>query len=161
MKKILTLCMVYNDTHILLGMKKRGFGQGRWNGFGGKIHPNESIEQAATRELKEEAGITPHQITKRAILNFEFENDPQILETHVFSVSRFLGTPQETEEMNPQWFEFSQILFQDMWPDDKYWIPFLLQGKNFWAHFYFKNVNEVLRYQVKEIFSFDNIPVMT
>lgn len=161
MKKILTLCMVYNNTHILLGMKKRGFGQARWNGFGGKLHPNESIEQAAIRELKEEAGIMPLGTTKRGILNFEFENDPQILETHVFSVSGFFGTPQETEEMNPRWFEFSQIPFKEMWPDDKYWIPFLLQGKNFWARFYFKNINEVLRHEVKEIFSFNNIPVIT
>jgi len=33
-------------------MKKRGFGQGKWNGFGGKVEPNESIEQAAIREMK-------------------------------------------------------------------------------------------------------------
>jgi len=139
-------------------MKKRGFGQGRWNGFGGKLRPHESIEHAAARELEEEAGIVSLEHTKRGILNFEFENDPQILETHVFSTSRFLGTPRETEEMNPQWFEVSQIPFHEMWPDDRYWIPFLLQGKNFWGHFYLKNTNEMIRYEVKEISSFVDTP---
>jgi hypothetical protein len=37
MKKILTLCVPINDGKVLLGMKKRGFGAGRWNGFGGKM----------------------------------------------------------------------------------------------------------------------------
>jgi len=76
----------------------------------------------------------------------------------VFSTSRFLGTPRETEEMNPQWFEVSQIPFHEMWPDDRYWIPFLLQGKNFWGHFYLKNTNEMIRYEVKEISSFVDTP---
>ena len=38
-------------------MKKRGFGAGRWNGFGGKVAPAETIEDAARRELLEEAGV--------------------------------------------------------------------------------------------------------
>ena len=43
-KKIMTLCCIYNNGRILLGMKKRGFGAGRWNGFGGKVHDGETIE---------------------------------------------------------------------------------------------------------------------
>jgi hypothetical protein len=37
MKKILTLTIIYQHPRVLLGMKKRGFGAGRWNGFGGKV----------------------------------------------------------------------------------------------------------------------------
>lgn len=36
-------------TLVLLGMKKRGFGAGKWNGFGGKVQPGETIEEAARR----------------------------------------------------------------------------------------------------------------
>jgi hypothetical protein len=42
---------------VLLGLKKRGFGAGKWNGFGGKVEQGESIRTAAIREMKEEAGI--------------------------------------------------------------------------------------------------------
>jgi len=36
-KKILTLAFIYKGEKVLLGYKKRGFGEGRWNGFGGKV----------------------------------------------------------------------------------------------------------------------------
>lgn len=42
---------------ILLGMKKRGFGMGKWNGFGGKVEPGETIEEGALREMAEESGV--------------------------------------------------------------------------------------------------------
>ena len=47
--KLLTLAFVRDATRILLGYKKRGFGAGRWNGFGGKVHQGEGIPQAAIR----------------------------------------------------------------------------------------------------------------
>ena len=34
---------------VLLGMKKRGFGAGKYNGFGGKIEENESNYDGAVR----------------------------------------------------------------------------------------------------------------
>ncbi len=48
--KILTLLFVLKEGQILLGMKKRGFGKGRWNGFGGKVAVGEeTIEEGAIR----------------------------------------------------------------------------------------------------------------
>lgn len=47
--KLLTLVMVVQPGRVLLGMKKRGFGAGRWNGFGGKVQAGETIEDAARR----------------------------------------------------------------------------------------------------------------
>lgn len=47
--KLLTLVMIMKNNQILLGMKKRGFGVNRWNGFGGKLQQGESILDAAKR----------------------------------------------------------------------------------------------------------------
>lgn len=47
--KLLTLVLIHQNTRLLLGMKKRGFGVGRWNGFGGKVQPGETILEAAER----------------------------------------------------------------------------------------------------------------
>ena len=47
--KLLTLVLVVQPGRVLLGMKKRGFGEGKWNGFGGKVQSGETIEEAARR----------------------------------------------------------------------------------------------------------------
>lgn len=151
MKKILTLCVIHKDSSILLGMKKQGLGKGYWNGFGGKLNLGETIENAAKRELKEEIGITAFDIKKRGVLNFKLQDEPEILEVHVFSTSDFKGKPIETEEMRPQWFKINEIPYDKMWPDDKYWLPLLLNGKKFRGNFYFGENEKLLQYQIEEI----------
>lgn len=47
--KLYTLIVVCNEDKILLGFKKRGFGAGKWNGFGGKVEPGENIVNCAKR----------------------------------------------------------------------------------------------------------------
>jgi 8-oxo-dGTP diphosphatase/2-hydroxy-dATP diphosphatase len=147
-KRILTLCIIHKDSKILLGMKKRGFGVGFWNGFGGKVKEGESIEEAAKRETKEEIGVVPLDLKKMGILRFQFKGEPEILEVHVFSCSNFEGEIKETEEMKPKWFKIEQIPFDQMWPDDKYWLPLLLKGKNFRGKFYFEG-RKLVDYQIE------------
>jgi 8-oxo-dGTP diphosphatase/2-hydroxy-dATP diphosphatase len=102
MKKQLTLCMVCSEDKILLGFKKRGFGEGKWNGFGGKVDQEESIEVAASRELKEEVDLESVTMDKVGIIDFSFESDPQILQVHIFKITDYIGEPKESEEMKPQ-----------------------------------------------------------
>ena len=146
MKKVLTLCIVHQGDKVLLGFKKRWFGAGRWNGFGGKVQEGEGVEEAAKRELVEEAGIVPQSMEQRGVFYFTFEGDPEEIEVPFFCVTEFTGEPKESEEMRPQWFGVNEIPFSQMWPDDIYWFPFFLAGKNFNGQFYFKDHNTILRY---------------
>ena len=81
-----TLCYLIKEKphrQVLLGLKKRGFGEGKLNGFGGKVKENETIEQAALRELEEETGLTDIPLAEfgrvivnnRHILYYFFGND--------------------------------------------------------------------------------------
>ncbi len=149
-KKILTLCIVHQENCVLLGMKKRGFGMGRWNGFGGKVLENERIEDATRREAREEAGITLGDIAKLGVLDFEFEGNPQILEVHIFKVANFSGEPMETGEMKPRWFNIDQIPYETMWPDDIYWLPMFLAGKKFKGRFLFGKGDTILEQKLIE-----------
>src|SRR3989338_8001265 len=110
-KKLLTLCIPYTENRILLGMKKRGFGQGRWNGFGGKVEAGETIDASASRELREEAGIIPVDLRKAGMFEFLFEDDTEDIQMHLFCSSQFIGEPSETEEMRPPWFAHNEIPF--------------------------------------------------
>jgi len=138
MKKLVTtLCIIHQHPRILLGMKKRGFGAGRWNGFGGKIKTGESIEDATKREMQEESGVEIENLDKVGIMEFEFKGNPEIIEVHVFKSENFEGEIIESEEMKPQWFHVDEIPFKEMWPDDLYWMPLFLKGKKFKGKFLF------------------------
>lgn len=152
MKKIKipqTICLIHERDRVLLGMKKRGFGAGRWNGFGGKVHSDESIEQAAKREMLEECGIEIKELHEVGIINFEFDGKPDMPEVHIFSVTEYKGKPKETEEMLPKWFKETKIPFDKMWPDDIYWMPLFLKNKNFSGYFLFGEGDSILK---KELF---------
>ena len=152
MKKLLTLCVVHQDSRILLGMKKRGFGEGRWNGFGGKVHDGETLDAAARRELTEEAGIIAQDMEKAGILTFIFkEKEEEPLEAHIFSASTFEGEPYETEEMAPRWFPVDEIPYHAMWPADQYWLPLLLHGKRFTGTIIFEGFDRVIKQDIREV----------
>lgn len=157
-KKILTLCCIYNEKEILLGeIKKEGKLKGMFNGFGGKVEQDETIDEAAVRELQEEAGILPLDMKKRGVMNFFMEEDGNpfahgpMMQVHVYSATKFQGDPIETDEMRPQWFSRENIPYSNMWPDDVYWLPMLLEGKNFEGTFYLKDPKTITKYELKEV----------
>ncbi|KPP69871.1 7,8-dihydro-8-oxoguanine triphosphatase-like, partial [Scleropages formosus] len=135
---------------VLLGLKKRGFGAGRWNGFGGKVQPGETIEQAAKRELLEESGLTVDTLDKIGNIKFEFVGETEILDVHIFRTDTFTGYPTESDEMSPAWFDCDKIPFDQMWPDDKLWFPFMLQRKKFLAYFKFQGHDLILEQKIEE-----------
>ncbi len=98
-------------------MKKRGFGKVKWNGFGRKPEKGEDIHDAAVRETKEEAelDISRKDIKKIGKLNFNFSAKPGWYQTvHLFMAKTWQGSPKESEEMKPKWFEFKKIPFEKM-----------------------------------------------
>jgi mutator protein MutT len=139
-----TLLFLLKDDHILLAMKKRGFGVGRWNGVGGKIEPGETIEQAAARECHEEIGVMPGQLERVAHLTFTFPDGTTDVLTHVYVTRDWQGEPVETEEMAPQWFHHTNIPYDTMWPDDRLWLPHVLDGRRVVAIFGFDQDENML-----------------
>ena len=131
-------------------MKKRGFGKGRWNGVGGKIQKGETIKQAAIRETKEEIDVNVKTLKKVGTLDFYFDlNKEWDQSVIVFLVNNWEGSPKETEEMRPKWFNFDNLPFKKMWEDDAYWLPQILAGKKVKAEFSFGENDKLLDQKVK------------
>lgn len=128
-KRLRTLVFLLRDGEILLALKKRGFGAGHWNGVGGKLEADETIEQATIRECQEEIGVTPTHMECFAVHHFKFEEQTDDLIVHAYLCWDWEGTPVETEEMAPKWFDINSIPYLEMWEDDIYWLPAVLAGQ--------------------------------
>ncbi len=124
-----TLCYCIKDGKILLGMKKVRFGAGKWNGYGGKVDPGETNEEAAARELFEESGIATDSgaLEKIADVQFFFSGKP-VFQCHAYIARTWQGEPQESDEMSPRWFAIDALPFESMWISDAEWLPNALAG---------------------------------
>jgi 8-oxo-dGTP diphosphatase len=145
-----TLCLLVRGDppeEILLGFKKTGFGMGKYNGFGGKVEPGETVEQAAVREVEEEIGIQVAEVDLQPVarLAFLYPADPGADKlTHVFLVTGWEGEPVESAEMRPAWFEVGDISFDQMWQGDVHWLPRVLGGERLQGRFVFGEDNETV-----------------
>lgn len=143
-----TLCLPVQGNpaeRILLGMKKTGFGRGKYNGFGGKIEDVETPEAAAVRELAEECGIVAAESDLEPVgrLVFTFPARPEDdHDVQLYIIRKWQGQPAETSEMKPVWFAVGDIPYNEMWADDSYWLPAVLKGKKVSGEVYFSEDNE-------------------
>jgi mutator protein MutT len=149
--KLVTVLYLTRPGEILLAMKKRGFGKGKWNGTGGKAEPGETMLQAAIRECEEEIGVTPRKPRLVAKIDFREQNDPSFGHfAFVYIADNWQGEPIETEEMRPQWFRTDALPFEQMWADDPLWLPLVLQGQLFTATFTM-NGNRVTSHDIQKV----------
>jgi len=150
-----TIVLLIREDEVLLAMKKRGFGVGKWNGVGGKPNPGEAIEAAAVRESEEEIEVTPLKPKKTGVLNFYFPHKPEwSQQVLVFTATEWNGEPAETEEMKPQWFKQDEVPYDEMWWDDKIWMPKVFAGILIRAGFVFDENEKVLDHYLDEVEAF-------
>lgn len=131
-----TLCFVIQDGQILLIEKKRGLGQGKINGPGGRLEPGETPEACAIRETEEELCITPTGLSQHGRLRFQFA-DGYSLCCWLFRADGFVGTPTETPEAKPLWVPLDQVPYSRMWADDELWLPHFIRGGSIEGDFLF------------------------
>jgi 8-oxo-dGTP diphosphatase len=131
-----TIVFVLRGDEVLLIRKKRGLGAGKVNGPGGRLEPGESAIDCARREVVEELCITPLGLEERGELRFQFA-DGHSIHGYVFVAREFLGQPEETDEAVPLWTSISAIPYNEMWEDDRLWLPLLLNGQRFRGRFIF------------------------
>eukprot|EP00931_Biecheleriopsis_adriatica_P100824 TRINITY_DN76064_c0_g1_i1.p1 TRINITY_DN76064_c0_g1~~TRINITY_DN76064_c0_g1_i1.p1 ORF type:complete len:583 (+),score=99.53 TRINITY_DN76064_c0_g1_i1:55-1803(+) len=125
-KNVLTLIYPRRPAEklVLLGLKKRGFGAGKLNGFGGKLEKGETLEESAVRELAEECGLrtTPSALRWCGCLTYIYDTKPKGMEVNIFDLDHWEGEESETEEMKPSWFAHNEVPLASMWADDAWWL---------------------------------------
>lgn len=131
-----TLMFVLKDGQVLLIRKKRGLGAGKINGPGGRIEQGETPLECAVRETREELCITPQNVRAAGELFFHANDMPKI-HGHVFTATDYIGTPAETDEAIPLWTPTDHLPLDEMWDDDRLWLPQVIAGKSIRGWFTF------------------------
>jgi len=132
-----TLTFLVRDGQALLIRKKRGLGAGKVNAPGGRREDGESIERCAIREVREEVGVEVEALERLGELRFQFTDGYSTWVT-VFRTDVARGEPVETEEALPFLCPVDAIPYDEMWEDDRLWIPALLRGEGFEGRFLFE-----------------------
>ena len=142
-----TLCHPIVDGELLLIRKQRGLGAGKLVGPGGKVEDGETPREAARREVREELRVVPTGVEKRGEFDFHFGDgdlDEESMHVHVFAADDVDGEPESTEEAVPEWCSVGDVPYDEMWIDDRVWLPHLIDGESFAGEFVLSDDGESL-----------------
>ena len=103
--------------------------------------------QCAIRETNEELHINPLNVRAAGELFFHAEDMPRI-HGFVFVATSYEGTPTETDEAIPMWFQIDNLPFSRMWDDDRLWLKEILDGQSVKGWFTFED-EKLLDYSVE------------
>jgi 8-oxo-dGTP diphosphatase len=137
-----TICHVIRDRKLLLKKANRGISVGKWNAPGGKSEPGEAPEECARREVLEETGLVVSNLFHHGALTFLMDGGKTLhTRAHLFSTSKASGRARSSDEGHVKWFSVDDLPFDEMWEDDRIWIPLMLSGIRFNATFTYDAAN--------------------
>ena len=118
--------MIYlkkDDSYLLLfrNKKKNDINEGKWIGVGGHCEPNETIDECAIREVKEETGLDVHSLECAGEVLFVDENLKMMM--YLYEITDFSGTLIECNEGDLKWIPIKDIYNYPMWEGDKLFLP--------------------------------------
>lgn len=120
---------------ILPGNHKHDLYRGKWNGLGGKLEEEETPEKGAMREVEEESGLKPTELSLAGILTFPKVDRKNDWYTFVYTCRKFTGKLKESKEGKLKWHRTDKLLELNLWEGDYIFLPWILARKLFSAKF--------------------------
>ncbi|MBI4214574.1 8-oxo-dGTP diphosphatase [archaeon] len=135
-----TLCYLVSAGRLLLLERVKPPGKSYWNAPGGKLVQGESPEECVKREVLEETGLVLLKQKRRGQLVYKSSEAGAQIEDWFIRV--FYATDGDfggklvvsDEHRTARWFPLGEIPWDNMWPDDKHFLPIVIEmDKNFKA----------------------------
>lgn len=105
-------CFCIKDNKVIaLKLNENNKNSGFWDIPGGKIEDNETMEEAAIREFKEEAGLDITNPIYRGVIYVVFPRGT--LQLNILIVDDYKGIPNTTENHVPGLYNIDDILYAD------------------------------------------------
>lgn len=119
--EIIIFCKDPKGEILFLLLKRNPKKGGFWQPVTGGVEENESIEQAAFRELKEELNITNYLQFLDTNYSFTFQGSFGPLTEYVFGVEIEYGAPYalSEEHTTSQWVSFERALLLLKWDSNR------------------------------------------
>ena len=126
------LCYLEKDSKYLMllrNKKKEDINALKWIGVGGHIEPNETKEEALTREVKEETGLTIKSYKYRGELIFINNDFSEVM--YLYTSDDFLGEVIDCDEGELHWIDKDKIMDLNLWEGDRAFLSLLINTDKF------------------------------
>lgn len=130
-----SLCYIERgDEYLMLHRvkKQNDINKDKWIGIGGKFMEGESPEDCMRREMLEETGLIPRDFRYRGIVTFVPEGG-ETEHMHLFTVSRYSGTPRDCDEGELAWIKKASLPQMDIWEGDRIFLRLLDEDAPFFS----------------------------
>jgi 8-oxo-dGTP diphosphatase len=103
---------------------------GKYNGLGGKLHPDEDIAAGLAREIREEAGLEIEVLTLRGTVSWPgFGKGGEDWFGFVFRIDRWRGTPVTANpEGALEWVPLARLHELNLWEGDRCWLDMVFDA---------------------------------
>ena len=125
--RLTTLCYIQRDgCYLMLNRDKKAVDEnkGKWIGVGGHLEQDESPEECALREIKEETGLAVRNLRLRGIITFILPDWGNEL-TFLYTASADSGQVAECSEGTLKWIPLERVPDLPLWEGDRVFLPLL------------------------------------
>jgi 8-oxo-dGTP diphosphatase len=129
--RTLTFIIYGSDLLLLRGAPDKRIWPGLFNGVGGHVESNETITEAALREIREEAGLDAvTDLRLRGTINIATENPGLGILLFVFTATSPTRTLKPSHEGHPEWVNWQTLDPRLLVPDLPILIPYVMRHPN-------------------------------
>ena len=134
MKQTTLIYLEKDNKYLMLHRvkKENDINKDKWIGVGGHFEKNETPEECAIREVREETGYEMQEYKLRAVITF-IADDYEAEYMYLFTCTKFSGEPIECNEGTLEWVEKDKINDLNIWEGDKIFLNKIAQEAPFFT----------------------------